>query len=73
MYSKRTQSATSTEADLQAGSFEPFSIIVQREGGDEAGVRAAKKYIRKCLLLTTQGIMYAGRPLVEYNTWTERW
>eukprot|EP00969_Alexandrium_andersonii_P059315 2612244-Alexandrium_andersonii.AAC.1 len=59
--------------DEKSGSFEPFSIIAQKEGGGEGGAQAAINYCTKCLALAREGVQFNGRSLIEYNEWTKRW
>lgn len=50
--------------DSKKGSYEPFAIIVQREGGGPAGLRAAANYVAACVRM-------AG-PWISRNPMTKR-
>jgi len=44
--------------------YEPFDVVVAKEGGNDAALSAARKYCQKCMALK-------GR-WIRYNKWTER-
>ena len=45
------KSETQSVAEGMGGSYEPFAVIVKREGNDKAAVRAAMNYCHTCMRL----------------------
>ena len=66
MRETKTKSESLTKQDIERGTYLPFDLVVDAEGGAHrpAAIRAARNYIRKCLAM--QG------PWVSYNAMTER-
>ena len=63
---KKTRSESWTKVDTQKGTYVPFVVLWQREGGrdDPSALSCAVKYARKCVAM--------GPPWTSYNGMTER-
>ena len=53
---------------MQNGSYEPFSVIVTKEGGGLTGQESAKQYCQTCIRLWKQG----ETKWIQKNTFTNR-
>ena len=60
------------DEDETEGTYEPFSIIVQREGGDAPALTASRNYVFECVRLARSQKTCNGRPWLSWNQFTKR-
>ena len=64
MKTEREHLETVTEKEWKDGSYEPITVIFQKEGGDGGALKATRNYIAACLAL--------GGPWIQFNDMTRR-
>ena len=69
---ERLKREVSELEDEDIGDYVPFTVLWQREGGDEAAFMAAKNYLVSALRLHNSGQTISKRPWLNYNNMTKR-
>lgn len=69
---ERRATQKNIELDESIGSYEPISIVLKREGGDQAALQATQAYLRNAMRMYQEGARFRGRPMLLFNDMTER-
>ena len=69
---RRIRTTTLSETVESRGVYEPFAVIVAKEGGDAAGRQAALNYTVACLRFHQAGRKCGPQPWLCYNQMTRR-
>jgi hypothetical protein len=72
LHQQRLRETQSTIADTREGVYQPFTIILQQEGGDEAAMVATANYVNEAMSRHSRGESCKGRPWLMVNSFTKR-